>query len=427
MSEPNPADGATRKSSPPRAPETLPHDQTQPGSSAGAPGRGPMRFGRFVVRRLLGEGAFARVYLAFDPELEREVAIKVPKAEELTPEFRDTFLRENRSAASIHHPNICPIFEVGTDGGVPYIVMRMVPDTLAGLLRRSGKPMSPRNAAILVRKLALGLAAVHAKGVIHRDLKPANVLYSGEEGEVLIADFGLARLANRASDASMGVPKGTPAYMAPEQARGQADAVGTHSDLYALGVILFELVVGRAPFGGSVYEVMHHHCETPPAPPSSLRPGLDPKIDAVVLKAMAKEPSDRYASARALADALGDYVRATEPKSGSGPASPSKPEPPRPPHPPRARPVRGPRKPKEGARGERDLKSLLRSPVAIAVAATAAVFALAILIGIAAGLYSAFGSRPADPGDYYEKTPYRQAGDRPPYEAPAKQGEKSYK
>jgi serine/threonine protein kinase len=259
------------------------------------------------------------VYLGTDPELEREVAIKVPKVEELTPEFRESFLRENRLAAIIQHPNICPVYEVGTDGGFPYIVMRVVPSTLAALLKRLPAPMPPKSAAAVARKLALGLTAAHAQKVIHRDLKPANVLYDEANREVLIADFGLARLADQATDASNGVPKGTPAYMAPEQARGQADKVGPLSDVYSLGVMLYELLTGKVPFTGSVWEVMRDHCETTPPAPSQVRPGVDPELDAVVAKAMAKHPADRFPGAKAFAQALGDYLLAAERGGGSVP------------------------------------------------------------------------------------------------------------
>ncbi|MCI0702772.1 MAG: serine/threonine protein kinase [Planctomycetia bacterium] len=318
MSESDAPTEGTRKNQPRTVPDTVQDAATlaKPATSQPAlPGQSatPTQIGRFEVRKLLGEGAFARVYLGFDPELGREVAIKLPKTDSLTPEAREAFLRENRLAAIIHHPNICPIYDVGTDGGVPYIVMRMVPSTLAGLLKRLQGPMPPRNAVAITRKLALGLAAAHAQKVIHRDLKPANVLYDEVNREVLLADFGLARFVDQTTASSAGVPKGTPAYMSPEQALGQAEVIGPLSDVYSLGVMLYEMLTGRIPFTGSLWEVMRDHCETVAPAPSSVREGIDTRLDAICLKAMAKKPTDRYRSAKEFSDALAGYLRASDP------------------------------------------------------------------------------------------------------------------
>lgn len=162
---------------------------TPSGSASVRPAAQP-QIGRFEIRRMLGEGAFGRVYLAFDPSLDREVAVKVPHSVGLTTEFRERFLREARATAKIHHPNVCPVYEAGVEGDLPYIVMRLVPGgCLADLLKRG--PLTLLDALEYTRKLALGLEAAHARGVIHRDLKPANVLYDDAEREMLVADFGL--------------------------------------------------------------------------------------------------------------------------------------------------------------------------------------------------------------------------------------------
>jgi serine/threonine-protein kinase len=250
------------------------------------------------------------VYRGFDPELRRDVAIKVPHRERLTPQFRERFLREARATATIHHPNVCPVYEVGTDADLPFIVMHFVPGpTLAGLLERRGSAFPPRQAVLIVRKLALGVAAAHDKGVIHRDLKPQNVLWDEASREVLVTDFGLARIGDSEMTAE-GVTLGTPAYMAPGQARGRQTEVGPLSDVYSLGVILYRVLTGALPFRGSTLEVLAKAQFAEPRPPSEIRAGLDPQLDAICLGAMAKTPGDRFASAREFAVALTGYLRA---------------------------------------------------------------------------------------------------------------------
>ncbi|MFM8271618.1 MAG: serine/threonine-protein kinase, partial [Gemmata sp.] len=216
----------------------------------GAAGAAPARIGRFEIKAVLGEGAFGVVYRGFDAELGRDVAIKVPRGNTAAPGFKDNFLREARAAAALHHPNICPVYQAGADGDVPFLVMHFVSGpTLASLIEKRKGPFPIEQAAVVVRKLALGVAAAHARDVIHRDLKPANVLVDEVRREVLITDFGVARVGNTGESVD-GEVVGTPAYMSPEQARGLKDKVGKHSDVYSLGVILYRLLTGRVPFTG---------------------------------------------------------------------------------------------------------------------------------------------------------------------------------
>ncbi len=294
-------------------------DSTGDGTQAAQPGATrtgsaadtvPTRIGKFEVKALLGEGAFGRVYLGFDAELERQVAIKVPKPEGLTPDLRERFVREARATAKIHHPNVCPVYEVGTDGEVPYIVMHYLAGTTLAAHLDKWKVLPPLHAVALGQKLALGMAAAHEKNVIHRDLKPQNVLFDPTRQLVLITDFGLARIGDHAQATMAGAVFGTPLYMSPEQARGEVDRVGPLSDVYSLGVILYRMLTGAVPFDGGVYEVLRHHCETMPIAPSVARRGLDGRLDRLCLKALEKNPADRYPSAKAFADALGEYVRA---------------------------------------------------------------------------------------------------------------------
>jgi serine/threonine-protein kinase len=279
-----------------------PGDPPPPGAPADDPV--PPTVGRFEVRRVLGQGGFGTVYLGFDPGLHREVAIKVPSRDALSAAYRERFMREARAVAGVHHPNVCPVFEVGEEAGRPYLVLKYVPGpTLADWL--AGRHLPPADAVRLLTAIADGVAAAHAVGVVHRDLKPANVILA--PGDVpVVTDFGLARTADAggAFRTAAGLVVGTPGYMSPEQAAGERDLIGPPTDVYALGVMLYEVLAGRPPFVGPVTEVLRAKLTRDPDPPSAARPGLPPSLDAVCERALARQPDDRYQTVAEFAAAL---------------------------------------------------------------------------------------------------------------------------
>jgi class 3 adenylate cyclase len=248
------------------------------------------------------------VYLAHDTRLDRDVALKVPHREVAAdPRALERFYREARAVAHLHHPNICQIYDVDQADGIPYLSMAFIEGrALSELVPAfSGRP---REAAALVRTLALALAEAHERGVVHRDLKPSNVMIDGR-GEPVVMDFGLARRVEVDVALSReGMVLGTPAYMAPEQAAGDLAAVGPASDVYSLGVILYELLTGQIPFRGKVTAVLAQVLRDEPSPPSRYRADLDPRLEAVCLQALAKDPARRPAGMRGLADLLTAYL-----------------------------------------------------------------------------------------------------------------------
>lgn len=277
--------------------------------------------GRFELRGVLGSGAFGKVYRAFDPQLGREVALKVPLAAAVQSEKeRAQFLKEARSAAAINHPNVCQVHEVGEADGRPYIVMALVRgQSLADTLKARKEPLPEKQAALVARKIALALAAAHDSGIVHRDLKPANVMFDRERKDIVVMDFGLARgpKLGDARGTQSGVIMGTPAYMSPEQARGDSKGVGPAGDIFSLGVILYELLTGTRPFTGTATEVIGKILHVEPKKPSTVRPGIDPRLESACLKAMAKDPAARFASMKEFAAALDAVLRKPAP---TGPA-----------------------------------------------------------------------------------------------------------
>ena len=257
--------------------------------------------GRYEIHRRLARGGMAEVFLARDSALDRPVAVKVLFPEFATdPSFVERFRREAQSAANLTHPNIVGVYDWGAESGTYYIVMEYVDgQSLAEILRATG-PLHPRRAAEIAFDVAGALGVAHQRGVVHRDVKPGNVLISSS-GIPKVADFGIARALSSVSEelTQTGSVMGTATYFSPEQAQGFA--VDARSDLYSLGVVLFEILCGRPPFvGDSPVAIAYKHVQERVQPPSELISGMPPGLEAVILRLLAKNPDDRYRSAEDL-------------------------------------------------------------------------------------------------------------------------------
>jgi serine/threonine protein kinase len=267
----------------------------------------PSRLGRFQVRALLGAGSCATVYRAFDPDLEREVALKVPHdATVAGSKAMARFLGEARALARLRHPSIVPVYEAGRSGRVPFLATAYVEGRTLGQVLEDG-PLESVRAAEIAAGLADALGYAHDLGVVHRDVKPANILVA-PDGAVHLTDFGLAHRLDTETPARTGVLIGTPAYVAPEQAEDQGESPLPVSDQYSLGVVLYEMLCGRAPFLGPPALVLYMARHDDPPTPRSLRPGLPRSLETICLKAMARDPSDRYPCCRALAADLRQWL-----------------------------------------------------------------------------------------------------------------------
>lgn len=262
-----------------------------------------------VKEPALGEGAMGVVYKAWDPILHRHVALKRMKSGVLAgPEEVERFYREARSAARLRHPNIVPIYGMGLYRGEHCFTMALLPG--GGLDSRKKQYRDPRAAAALVEKIARAVQVAHDAGIIHRDLKPANILLD-EQGEPLVADFGLAKLLEADVELThLDDFAGTPLYMGPEQFPAGGGRATSQSDVWALGVILYELLAGQRPFSGQTWpEVAEQVRTVEPQPLRQLCPDLDPALEAVVLACLRKDVRTRYASAKDLADDLARWLR----------------------------------------------------------------------------------------------------------------------
>ena len=284
--------------------------KTPPSGSAERPV--PTHFGRYKIETELGKGAMGVVYLAEDTQLHRKVALKIPKKSALEdPEALERFYREARTTATLRHPNICPVYDVGAIEGTHYLTMAYIPGKPVSSFVKPEKLPAARQVALLIRKIALALEEAHKQGVVHRDLKPSNVMLD-DRGEPIVMDFGLACQTNTPENARLtqsGAILGTPAYMAPEQVRGDLDQIGPQSDIYALGVMLYQFLTGELPFSGPIMLVFAQIISNEAKKPSELRPDVDPTLEAICLKMMAKEIDQRYSSMKDVAAALTEYVK----------------------------------------------------------------------------------------------------------------------
>ena len=263
--------------------------------------------GSYHIKQLLGRGGMSEVYLAYDEAMEREVAVKVMTG--YTPDYLERFRREAEAIDKLQHEHILPAYDYEDCEPWHFLVMMYVPGgTLRDLIDYG--PLPPTLATRIFREIADAVQFAHDHGILHRDIKPSNVLL-GEDHYAYLADFGLAKILENTSELTRtGILMGTPEYMAPDLANGPATA---STDIYALGVVLYQMLTGHVPFDGETpISVYWKHLREVPLPPSRLNPALSPAIDRVVLRALAKDPVQRYASAQALSQALEEALAAPE-------------------------------------------------------------------------------------------------------------------
>lgn len=266
--------------------------------------------GRYELIEKIGQGGMATVFRARDPQLDRMVAVKVlPSFENEDPAFVERFKREAQSVAGLNHPNIIQVHDFGEDKGFMYIVMELV--TNGTLSDRMTRKMALTEVMSVIVPLAAALDYAHGRGIIHRDIKPNNVLMA-EDDRLVLSDFGLAKVL----EASVAITKadsamGTPEYMAPEQALGRD--IDKRADLYSLGIMIYQMLLGQTPFRGDTPSTtLLAHIHSPVPLPSSVEPDFDRKLESTVIKALAKDPNDRFQSSADLVKALSATAPAPE-------------------------------------------------------------------------------------------------------------------
>jgi len=274
------------------------------------------KIGKYIIKEALGRGGMGRIYKAYHPTLERDVAIKLIQLDQVNdPQIVDRFRREARVVAALRHPGIVQIYDFDIEGDIFYMVMEFVPgeslaQRLAGIHAQAGQ-MPLDEALRLFRLIMEAVAHAHQRGVIHCDLKPGNVLLT-TDGQPILSDFGISKLMSGERLTKTDDIMGTPHYMAPEQGFGRN--IDTHTDVYALGVMLYELTTGTLPFSGDTsLSIVYKHVNEYPKPPRAFNPDMPEALEQIIEKAMAKDPADRYASAQEMLDILNLYLPVQSP------------------------------------------------------------------------------------------------------------------
>ena len=269
----------------------------------------PHKLGKYEILERVGDGGFGIVYHARDPKLDRQVAIKVLRSDLASaPDFVDRFRREARLAASLRHPNIVSIIEVNDDAeGHLYLVMDYLPGGSLAQQMETDKPMQLSRAVEVLGPIAEALDYAHSRNIIHRDVKPANIMF-GEDGKPVLTDFGLVKSTLETGTTTTGITLGTAEYMAPEQIQGKE--VGPATDLYALGIMAYQMLTGRAPFKGNTpFDVQSKHVHDAPPDPRTLNPVLPGDVVPILIQALAKEPAQRFSSGKAFVSELKNALK----------------------------------------------------------------------------------------------------------------------
>ncbi|WP_417394281.1 protein kinase domain-containing protein [Gimesia chilikensis] len=285
----------------------------------------PATFGRYQILSRLGEGGMGCVYLARDTQLERKVALKLPQIDKhADAQFIARFYREARAAANLNHPNLCSVYDVDEIDGVHYITMEFIEGESLATLLQEGKKFNQVEVVDLIQQLSQALGLAHQQGIVHRDLKPANVMIR-QDGTPIITDFGLALMSQNEEATQItqhGQIMGSPSYMSPEQVEGDLEKIGPASDIYSLGVIMYELLSGQRPFQGTTASILSQIMTKDPRPVRNIQPDVNSRLDQICRKMMARSAEQRYATMQEVAQVLTSWLetdRAVSSRKGLSP------------------------------------------------------------------------------------------------------------